>query len=165
MIRNRTTYAVAAALVATLAVAGCKKDEPAAPEATTAPPPPTLEPTTEAAPMAASAEVTGVELGTAVGPDMRVTAPASAFAPADTIHASVSTMTTDPAATVPARLGVKWTFGGDTVVHEETQDVNLSGKGVTAFQISKPDGWPAGSYKLDVMLDGKVVQSRDFEVK
>ncbi len=164
MIRNRTTYAVAAALVATLAVAGCKKDEPA-PEAMAPPPPPTLEPSTEAAPMASSAEVTGVELGTAVGPDMRVTAPASAFAPSDTIHAAVSTMTSDPSATVPARLGVKWTFGGDTVVNEETRDVNLSGKGVTAFEINKPDGWPAGSYKLDVMLDGKVVQSRDFEVK
>ncbi|MBB1087264.1 hypothetical protein H4F99_02040 [Lysobacter sp. SG-8] len=164
MIRNRTTYAVATALVASLALAGCKKEEtaPPAPQAS-APPPPTLEPSTNVA--VAPAEVTGVELGSSVGADMRVASPSTSFAPGDTIHAAVSTMTGDPTASVPATLGVKWTYGGDTVVHEETQQVNLTGKGVTSFQISKPDGWPTGQYKVEVSLDGKVVQTREFEVK
>ena len=163
MMRHRSTYAVAAALVATLAIAGCKKDEPA-PEAATPPPSPTLEPSTPAAPVAVTASVTGVELGTAFGADMNVTSPSTTFAPSDTIIAAVSTATSDPAGTVNGTLGAKWTFG-DTVVHEESKEIAFNGKGVTNFQISKPDGWPAGSYKLEVTLDGASVQTRDFEVK
>ncbi|MCF7221712.1 hypothetical protein [Marilutibacter chinensis] len=165
MMRQRSTYAVAAALVATLAVAGCKKQE-TAPEATAPPPPsPALEPSAPVAPVAATASVTGVELGTAVGADMNVTAPSTTFAPGDTIIAAVSTATSDPAATVNGTLGARWTFGGDTVVHEESKEIAFAGKGVTNFQISKPDGWPAGSYKLEVTLDGATVETRDFEVK
>jgi hypothetical protein len=36
---------------------------------------------------------------------------------------------------------------------------------VTTFHISKPDGWPAGSYKVEISLDGTVVDSRDFTVQ
>jgi hypothetical protein len=43
--------------------------------------------------------------------------------------------------------------------------VNFTGNGVTDFQISKPDGWPTGKYKVEVSLDGAAVQSREFEVK
>ena len=50
-------------------------------------------------------------------------------------------------------------------MHEETKDITFSGDGVTNFQISKPDGWPAGKYRLEVLLDGTVVQTRDFDVK
>jgi len=36
---------------------------------------------------------------------------------------------------------------------------------VTDFQISKPDGMPAGKYKFEVSLNDVMVQSVDFEVK
>ena len=35
----------------------------------------------------------------------------------------------------------------------------------TEFHAEKPSGWPAGKYKAEVMLNGAVVQSRDYEVK
>lgn len=165
MMRHRSTYAVAAALVATLAVAGCKKDEQPAPEASAPPPAPTLEPAAPAAPAAATASVTGVELGTAVDADMNVTSPTTTFAPGDTIIAAVSTATSDPNATVNGSLGASLAFGGETVVTQEPKTVAFAGKGVTNFEFNKPDGWPAGSYTLDVTLDGASVASRDFEVK
>jgi len=90
----------------------------------------------------------------------------STFATGDTIHASVATSTSDPMATVPSSLGIKWThLDSNQVVHEETKQVNLAGAGATDFQISKPDGWPTGRYKVEVSLDGSVVQSREFEVR
>lgn len=162
MIRNRTHLALAAALVASLAVVGCKKKEEAV-----VTPPPAAEPAPmpAPAPVAATASVTGVDLGTAVGADMKVTAPATTFKPTDTIFAAVATSTSDPMATVASKLGAKWSYQDGQTVHEETADANLTGAGVTNFKISKPDGFPTGKYKLEVSLDGAVVQTREFEVK
>ena len=81
--------ALAAALLATLALAGCKKDEPAPPPpvATPAPAPAPAPPQAPAAPVVS---VTSVDLGNAIGADNRVTTPATTFAPNDTIAADVS---------------------------------------------------------------------------
>jgi hypothetical protein len=163
MIRNRLTTALAAALLASVALVGCKKKEEPAPPPVAAEPAPVAE---AAAPITAAASVSGVDLGNAVGADMRVAAPMTTFAPKDTIHASVSTATTDPMASVPGTLGVKWThMDSNQTVHEETKDVTFTGDGVTDFQISKPGGWPTGKYKVEVALDGNVVQTREFEVR
>ena len=35
----------------------------------------------------------------------------------------------------------------------------------TAFMISKPSGFPAGNYKVDISLNGNPVASKDFSVK
>ena len=52
-------------------------------------------------------------------------------------------------ASVPAKLGAKWTHvDSNQTVNEETRDITFAGDGVTDFQISKPDGWPTGKYKL-----------------
>jgi len=158
--------ALAVALLGTLALAACKKDAPApaTPPARTEPAP--LPPVATPAPATSAASITSVELGNAVGADMRVATPMSTFATTDTIHVSVATATTDPAATVPATLGAKWThLDSNQVVQEETEQVNLSANGVTSFRISNPDGWPTGRYRVDVTLDGAAAQSREFEVR
>lgn len=162
MSRTRLLYPLSAALAAALALSACKKPEPVP-----APTPPvtTPEPAPITAPAAATASVTALDLGNSVGADNRVAAPASTFAPRDTIYASVTTRTSDAAATVPGRLSAKWTFQDGQTVHEDSRDLNLTGDGVTAFQISKPDGFPAGRYKVEISLDGSVVQSKEFEVK
>lgn len=168
MTRKTLNIAIAAALLGSLALVGCKKnqDETAMtpPPATTEPAPaPTPEPAP--APAASAASVTAVTLGNAVGADMKVATPSTTFAPKDTIYASVTTSTSDAAASVPAKLGAKWSFEDGQVVNEETRDLNLSGPGDTEFHISQANGLPAGKYKVEISLDGNVVQSRDFEVK
>lgn len=167
LIRTRTHYAVAAALVATLALAGCKKKEEAAPT-----PPPAAETPAPApaepapAPVAATATVASVDLGSAIGADKKVTAAAASFKPKDTIYASVSTSTSDPAATVATKLGAKWTFQDGQTVHEDpSADVQATNGGVTEFHINSPKGFPEGKYKVEITQDGNVVQSKEFDVK
>ena len=162
---HRLHVAMMAALIGTVALVGCKKKEEPAPLPPVASD--TLPPSTPA-PVAttSTATVSGVDLGNAVGADMRVTAPMTSFAPTDTIYVAVSTATSDPAASVPGKLGAKWTHvDSSQTVHEETKDITFAGDGVTDFQISKPDGWPTGKYKVEISLDGAVVQTREFEVK
>ena len=37
---------------------------------------------------------------------------------------------------------------------ESEQTIAPTGSAATEFHISKPDGWPAGKYKLEVLLNG-----------
>lgn len=163
MTRNPIPAALAAALLGTLALAGCKKDEPAPPPPVAAPAP---APAPEPAPAPAPAvTVTSVDLGNAIGGDARVTTPATTFATTDTIHASVATVSSDPTTPRAGQLTARWTYEGDQLVDETTRDFNFTGNGTTAFQISKPDGWPTGNYRVEILQDGQVVQTRDFEVR
>jgi hypothetical protein len=162
----RLAQALLVALFGTLALAGCKKKEaavtPPAPT-TVAMPDTTLPPP---APMPAGVSVTGVELGNAAGPDMKITAPTSTFATKDKIIAAVSTHTSDPAATVPGKLAARWTHvDSNQTVNEESRDIQFAGDQVYDFEITNPQAWPVGKYKVEVMLDGAKVQERPFEVK
>lgn len=156
MIRNRMHYAVAAALVASLALAGCKKKEETV---VTTPPPAAAEPMPLPAAMPVS--VTSVDLGNAVGADNKVSSMMSTFGTKDTIYTSV--MTDGTATNAP--LMVMWTYQDGQEVGTETKTLNTTGPTVTEFHASKPSGWPTGKYKVEVMLNGVTAQSRDFEVK
>ena len=161
---NAAPAALAAALLATLALAGCKKDEPAPPPpvATPAPAPAPAPPQAPASPVVS---VTSVDLGNAIGADNRVTTPATTFAPNDTIYASVATTSSDPASPQRGQLTARWTYEGNQAVDETSQDFDFTGTGATAFKVSKPDGWPTGNYRVEILYDGEVVQTRDFEVR
>ncbi len=158
MTRTTLHAALAIALFGTLALAGCKRN--AEPAVDTTPPPVATTPAPAPAPTTPhTMGVNTVDLGNAVGADNRVTAPLSTFAKSDTIHASVAT---DGAA--PSNLTAKWSFQDGQVI--DTQDKTVAaGPQVTDFSGTKPDGWPLGKYKLEVMADGMVVQTREFEVK
>ena len=165
MTRTPIHAALAVAMLGTLALAGCRKDEPAPPPpvATPAPapapapmPPPAATPTVT---------VTSVDLGTAVDAGNRVTTPATTFATTDTIHASVATTSSDPATPQRGRLTARWTYEGNQLVDETSRDFDFTGTGTTAFQVSKPDGWPTGNYRVEILQDGRVVQTRDFEIR
>jgi hypothetical protein len=152
-------------LIAVLAVAGCKKKEE--PVATTPPPVATMPaPAPMPAPMPAKAEVVGVDLGSAAGADMKITAPKTTFAAKDKIIAAVSTRTPDPATAIPSKIAAKWSHvDSNQTVNEEARDVNLQGDQTFDFEITNPNPWPTGKYKVEVMLDGAVVQTREFDVK
>ena len=163
MNRNTITTVAAAALLGTLALAGCKKDAPTPPATTE--PTPAPAPTTPPPAPAPAVTVTGVDLGNAVGADNKVATPMTAFGKTDTIHASVATSAADPAQPAAGKLTARWTYQDGQLVDELSQDFSFTGTGNTAFQISNPDGWPTGKYKVEILLDGNVVQTREFEVK
>ena len=155
--------ATVAALAVALSLGACKRDEPVT---TTAPAPaPTTTPAPAPAPTPAAATVTAVDLGSAVDADGRVVAGTTTFATTDTITASVMTTTGTPTGRASGTLGARWTFEDGQVVNQESKTFEFTGPGVTNFQISKPDGWPVGRDRVEISLDGQVVQTRDFEVR
>lgn len=162
MNRTPVNLAIAVALGTMLALGACKRDEPVVTDTTPVPAPAPAPVPAETAP---AATVTAVDLGSAVDADGRVVAGTSTFATTDTITASVMTTTGSPTSTATGTLGARWTFEDGQLVNEETKTFQFTGPGVTNFQISKPDGWPVGRYQLEVSLDGRVVQTRSFEVR
>jgi len=151
---------VALALAGALVMTACgKKEETPPPVATTPPATTTPPPATAMAP--AGVSVASVDLGTAVGPDQKVTSPTTTFGAKDTIYAAVSTT----GAATNSTLGAKWTYQDGQTVNDSSQTIAPTGPAVTTFHISKPDGWPAGNYKVEITLDGKSVSSKDFTVQ
>jgi len=142
------------------AIAGCGKEEPAAP-----PPAPKAEaPATSTAPSPTPAEVSvvNIDLGKAIGSDKKVTAAADSFAKNDTIYAVVET-----SGSGTATLKAKWTYhkGDQTAaVDESAQTINPSGPATSEFHISKPDGWPAGDYQVEISLNDKPAGTKKFSV-
>ena len=105
-------------------------------------------------------QVSQVDLGRNVGSDKRVTEPTSEFKPQETIYATVITN-----GSAPATLTARWTYQDGQVVEETTQAVAAGSEAATEFHISKPDGWPAGKYKLEVLVNGASATTKEFEVK
>lgn len=144
--------AAALALLTAVSLAACKKEPP--------PPPPTPVPTV--APTPVPFKVTSVDLGKSIADDKKVTDAATTFGPKDTIYAAIST----EGVTAKVTLKAKWTFGAKgTLVNEETRDIAPTGPAVTEFHITKPSGWPAGKYTLEVSVDGSPVATKEFDVK
>ncbi|HEV7731598.1 MAG TPA: hypothetical protein VGR62_05515 [Candidatus Binatia bacterium] len=152
--RQRTTATLASSLL--LATIACSKPEE--PTRTSAPtPPPAAAP---APPAPAPFRIVGINLGTAITADKKVAAPAAAFAPADTIYASVTT--DGAAASVP--LKARWTYEGDQLVNETSQSIAPTGPAAFEFHIAKPDGWPVGKYKVEISANGTVAATKEFVV-
>jgi hypothetical protein len=149
---QRGNFYLWACLAAALPAAGCKKS---------APPPPESGATAAPAPAPEAFSVSGVELGKAIGPDKRVQAPTTSFGPKDTIYASVATTGAAPSKTITA----KWSFQDGQVVKQDSQAIAPTGPAATEFHISKPSGWPAGKYKVEIAVDGSPAGTQEFEVK
>jgi hypothetical protein len=165
MSKHSRLVPLVAVLACAFALSACNRDEgtdttATVPPATTTPPVTTPPPATTT-PAPATVSVASVDLGTAVGADQRVSTPSTTFAPTDTIYAAVSTTGTAPNAV----LSAKWTYQDGQTVNESSQTIAPNGPAVTSFHISKPDGWPAGSYKVEIMLDGRSVATKDFTVQ
>jgi hypothetical protein len=138
-------------------LSGCKKEPP--------PPPPPPPPVTQAPapPPPAPFKVTGAQLGKSIQPDNSVQTPTDVFGPKDTIYLSVISVGMAPQAV----LATRWTFGPkDVLVHEESKTLSPpSDKPMhTEFHVSKPSGWPAGSYKVVLTVDGQPSQTSTFTV-
>ncbi|MBD8637140.1 hypothetical protein [Stenotrophomonas sp. CFBP 13725] len=156
------------ALLGSVALVGCKKNEPAVD--TTATPAAETAPATAPAPMtgppppmaeAASVNVASVTVGKTAAADKSV-ATAALFAPKDEIIVSVRT---DGTAN-NANVGAKLTFQDGQVAGEQSATLNTSGAETTNISFKNANGWPAGKYRAEVMVDGKAAGTpQEFEVK
>ncbi len=105
--------------------------------------------------------VSQVTIGRSLNASKAISDATDSFKPNDTIYASVAT----EGSAATAALKARWTFQDGQVVDESTQTIAPSGPATTEFHISKPDGWPAGKYKVEVFLDGSSAASKDFNVQ
>jgi len=155
-IPSRPRLGALALCVALGLFAACKKaEEPAKPVPAAAPKPQAAAPKPQAA-----FRVTGVLIGNAIDADKKVSSPRVVFKPTDTFYASVLSAGAAPT----AALAVRWTFEDGQVINESTQNIAPTGPAVTEFHVSKPDGWPAGKYKLEVLANGQPAQTLQFSV-
>jgi hypothetical protein len=114
---------------------------------------------TASPPLESKLKVRDIEVGRAIGPDKLVTPSAGAFAPADTIYTSVMTEGKVSHATLSAR----WSYQG-AVIEETQQAITTNGKAVSEFHVFNPAGWAPGEYRVEILLDGRVVGDRAFRV-
>lgn len=153
------TNEVRVVLVAALCVLG-----PAACQRSDAP---SAEPASRVSPVAAPAppaaapfKVASVDVGKEIGADKRVKSPTASFGAKDTIYASVTSNGSAPKVVLKAR----WTYQDGQLVDESSQTIAPTGPAVTEFHVSKPSGWPAGKYKVEISADGTPAATREFEV-
>ena len=145
------TGLLAASLALALVFAACGRDAEEA----------TVEPAPAPPGATAAVEVTDVQLGTSVGADRRIANATDNFRPTDTIYVSVVTTGSSASSTLTARF----TYEDGQVVDESSQTISPTGSDATEFHISKPDGWPAGEYQVEILLDGRSVEREEFEVE
>ena len=106
-------------------------------------------------------KVTDIDVGRSVAADKTIADKTDSFRPTDTFYVSVKTEGSAPSATLVAR----WTYEDGQVVDESRQEIVASGgPAVTEFHLSKPDGWPPGDYKVEVLLNGTSAGTEDFKV-
>ena len=156
---KKYTLAALAALILTLNACSKKEEAPkpqSVPTQTSAPvslPPPAM----------AGVTVGTITLGNAIGPSKKVTQAADSFGKKDTIYASI-----DTTGSGSATLKAKWTYrkgGQESLVKEDTQMIAPTGPATSEFHISKPDGWPAGDYQVEISVNDKPANSKAFTVK
>ncbi len=146
------------AVAGTVALAGCKKNEPApAPAPEVSAPAPVSEP----APAAPAVSVTSVTVGNAIAADQSV-APVATLGAKDKIVVSVNTNGTADNVAVVAKL----TYQDGQVAGEQNRTLNATDTGTTNFEFTKASDWPAGKYRAEVTLDGQPAgTAQEFEVK
>lgn len=112
---------------------------------------------------AGALRVTEVWLGRAMRGDTAVVDDIDDFARTDTIHAVVRHEGAAQGSSITAR----WTFEDGQVVDERSETVTgvADRPGYAHFMISNPAGWPVGDYRLTVLVDGREVETEDFEVQ
>ncbi|MDQ3698323.1 MAG: hypothetical protein M3373_09905 [Gemmatimonadota bacterium] len=112
---------------------------------------------------AVTLRVTDVQLGRTMGADNRIADETDDFGPNDTIHAVVA----HEGAAAGTSITARWTFEDGQVVDERTETVSPTGATTeyTHFMVAKPSGWPRGEYRLHILVNGREVETEEFEVK
>ena len=116
----------------------------------------------EGAPVADSPlSVTNVSLGRAIGADNRVTNATAEFGTRDTIYAVVETNR----ATAGGTLAARWKFEDGQTVDESSRTLPANTESVTEFHIANPNGWPAGRYSVEILINGSPARTEVFTVR
>jgi hypothetical protein len=104
-------------------------------------------------------QVTTVQLGRSLNSDDTVGGHTTRFKPDDTIYVSV--LADEPGRST---VSVRWTYSGQ-VVSEASKEVSSHRESATEFHLQNSGGFPSGDYRVDILVDGEQVASRQFRVE
>ena len=104
-------------------------------------------------------KVSTIQLGKTLNSDNSVGTHATSFRPKDTMYVSV--LSNGRGA---GTITVKWSFAG-RVVHEATKKVAYNDQAATDFRFQAADDFPIGDYAIEVIVDGKTLETRRVKVE
>jgi hypothetical protein len=101
-----------------------------------------------------------------LGKDKDAAQETSTFKPSDLVYAVAVVSNAGEDVKVKGRLAVVDVEGEKAGPIPSTEStVDLPGGGTASFTLSPPpSGWPAGKYKIEVLVNGTSAGSKDFEV-
>lgn len=99
-----------------------------------------------------------IQVGRSLNADQSIASQATTFKPNETVYVSALN-----GARGYGTISVKW-YMGQQMLSEREKKVDFSGAGATEFNISSATGFPEGDYRVEVLLDGTLVGSRNFNV-
>jgi hypothetical protein len=114
------------------------------------------------APTETALRVAEIKTGEGLNADKTLRDDTDDFGVRDTIYVAVRTEGT---AATPAQLTAKWTYQDGQTVEESSQSISPTGTTNHEFHLQKATAWPAGNYKVEIMLNGVSAGSKDFEIK
>jgi hypothetical protein len=100
-----------------------------------------------------------VQVGRSLNSDNSVGALTTRFKPEDTIYVSV--LTERPGTSM---LTAKWYYQG-APVNEVSKDASYNDAAATEFHLLNSSGFPPGSYRVEILVDGELRESRNFTVE
>jgi hypothetical protein len=100
-----------------------------------------------------------IQTGKSLNSDHSVGTHTSSFRPTDTMY--VSLLTVGPGA---GTMTVKWSFAG-RVINEVTKKVSYNDQAATDFRFQAADGFPIGDYTIEIIVDGKSLETRRVKVE
>ena len=103
--------------------------------------------------------VVTIQTGRSLNTDHSVGTHTTSFRPKDTMYVSVLTVGRGA-----GTITVKWSLGG-RVIHEVTRKVSYNDQAATDFRFQAADDFPIGEYTIEVLVDGKTIETRRVRVE
>lgn len=155
---RRTAYPLLiAAVVLALAVPACrKKTETATYPAAGSEAPAAGQPTSPAG----GARIERITVAKAVNSDASPGETAASFGKNDTVYVSMWTANTPVGTEITAR----WYGPDGQQVTEDKTVTDRAGEGYTSFHAAKANGWSAGTYRVEILLNGAPAGSTTFTI-
>lgn len=100
-----------------------------------------------------------IQTGKSLNSDNSVGQHSTRFNGQDTMYVAV--LNDGPGA---GTLTAKWTYAG-RLVSEEPRKVSYADSAATEFHIKNSSGFPPGDYAVEILLDGKSIETRNLRVE
>jgi hypothetical protein len=107
-----------------------------------------------------SASIDDIILTTALGADYCPVDEITAFAAESPLYCSVIVSNLRTGSMVTSR----WYFG-EQFIEEISYEVEMGGSGCVGFELTSPNPWPKGGYRVEVYLNGHLERTASFAVR